>query len=78
MRPCFESYETKIEKENARLRAELEAAKWDIQKILQDAPDENMCVYCAHIDDPCCTCCDDAEWRGLCAANAGEGDGADV
>lgn len=66
---------TAMKDENARLRAELEAAKSDIRRMLQADEMEGMCVYCKQITNPMCACCADADWRGLCAENGGKENG---
>jgi hypothetical protein len=82
MKRCYESYATKLEKENARLRAELEAAKADLMFVCGSRPytDASICDICAHRqeDGSCPRQCfmntlfatdNRWEWRGTCAEN---------
>ncbi|MDD3029856.1 MAG: hypothetical protein PHS57_06225 [Alphaproteobacteria bacterium] len=57
--------------ENARLRAELEAAKRDIRFVLQGKT-YCICDICSIRKGGNCACrCEDADWRGPCAENGG-------
>ena len=65
-----------LRRKNTRLRAELEAAKRDIKKVLTEPMMRDMCDVCKKDDGlRSCWSCDDAEWRGLCAENGGKENG---
>jgi hypothetical protein len=59
--------------ENARLRAELEAAKRDIRVMLQREQNCEFCSFCSQNTEhgDCTNDCEKAEWRGPCAKNGG-------
>lgn len=62
-----------LKAENARLRAELEAAKRDIRWALLADYWGAACPVCAEfVVDGYCNNCDKCEWRGLCAENGGK------
>ena len=77
---------TEAERENARLKAELETVKRERDAAVRDMKYVVRCTSCKHreltcVDEPCLTCAntaigsDDAwEWRGLCAENGGAED----
>lgn len=77
MKPCFESYATKLENENARLRAELEAAKRDMRqdcetcKFAENPANFPPCEMCGGYHDEFLGA-SGWQWRGLTPANCGE------
>lgn len=71
---------TEYERENARLKAELETVKRERDALMHDLrivgnSSFSVCVVCKH-GDPCAVACQRAdvdclEWRGPCAENGG-------
>ena len=75
---------TEYERENARLKAELETVKRERDAAIETLRQSNECDGCKYEsispnDEPCVSCArcwryegdDKWEWRGLCAGNGG-------
>ena len=70
---------TEYERENARLKAELENVKRERDALLFDfkcyvKKPKKACLLCGNRNKPICNMCercDVFEWRGLCESNGG-------